>query len=59
VTIIVEGPDDGVGKCMEFIDGTIKGEPALPAVKGPCKACFMTHCSFNGTDENLLPAWLK
>ena len=59
VTIIVEGPDDGVAKCMEFIDGKIKGEPALPAVKGPCKTCFMTHCSFHGTDEDKLPAYLK
>ena len=39
VTIIVEGPDDGVTKCMEFIDGKIKGEPPLPGVKGPCKTC--------------------
>ena len=59
VTLIVEGPDDGVTKCMEFIDGKIKGEPALPAVKGPCKACFMTHCSFHGTDEDKLPAYLR
>ena len=59
VTIIVEGPDDGVTKCMEFIDGKIKGEPALPAVKGPCKTCFMAHCSFHGKDEAQLPAYLK
>jgi len=59
VTLIVEGPDDEVNKCMEFIEAKIKGEPALPAVKGPCKACFMTHCSFHGKEDKDLPGYLK
>lgn len=59
VTIIVEGPDDGVGKCMEFIEGTIKGEPALPAVKSPCKTCPIGVCSFKGKDDKDLPGYLK
>ena len=59
VTIIVEGPDDGVSKCMEFIEGKIKGEPALPGVKGPCKTCPIGVCSFKGKDDKDLPGYLK
>src|SRR3989339_66709 len=46
VTIIIEGADDDVNGCLEFITG-IKGEPPLMAVKGACKDCGM-KCSFAG-----------
>ncbi|HEX7539747.1 MAG TPA: hypothetical protein VF358_05550 [Syntrophales bacterium] len=59
VTIIVEGPDDGVTKCMEFIEGKIKGEPPLPGVKSPCKTCPIGACSFKGKDDKDLPGYLK
>jgi len=59
VTIIVEGPDDGVTNCMEFIDGKIKGEPALPGIKSPCKTCPIGACSFKGKDDKDLPGYLK
>lgn len=59
VTLIVEGPDDEVNKCMEFIEAKIKGEPALPGVKGPCKTCPIGACSFKGKDDKDLPGYLK
>ncbi len=57
VTLIVEGEDDKVNRCLDFIE-KIKGEPALPAVKGPCKTCGIL-CSFQGKDVDELPAYLK
>jgi hypothetical protein len=58
VTLVVEGPDAQVNKCMKFLEQKIKGEPALPAAKTPCKTCFIP-CSFKGKDVNQLPAYLK
>lgn len=57
VTIIVEGESAEVNRCMDFIE-TIKGEPPLPAVKGPCKTCSAL-CSFQGKEEDELPAYLR
>jgi len=59
VTLIIEGPEAGVNKCMEFIEGKIKGEPPLPGVKGPCKTCPIGMCSFKGKDDKDLPGYLK
>ena len=58
VTLVVEGPDAKVNKCVKFLEQKIKGEPALPAAKSPCKTCFIP-CSFQGKDEKQLPAYLK
>jgi hypothetical protein len=58
VTLAVEGPDAKVNKCMKFIEQKIKGEPALPAAKTPCKTCFIP-CSFQGKDVKQLPAYLR
>jgi len=44
---------------MEFIEAKIKGEPALPGVKGPCKTCPIGACSFKGKDDKDLPGYLK
>lgn len=57
VTLIVEGEEDDVNRCLDFIEG-IKGEPPLPAVKGACKECG-APCSFSGMEEQELPAYLK
>jgi hypothetical protein len=57
VTIIVEGEETKINRCMDFIE-SIKGEPPLPAVKGPCKTCD-TLCSFQGKEETELPAYLR
>ena len=57
VTLIVEGKDDKVNRCMDFME-KLKGEPPLPAVKGPCKTCGVL-CSYQGKDEHELPAYLK
>jgi len=57
VTLIVDGPDEEVNTCLDFIEG-IKEEPALPAVKGPCKTCPVL-CSFQGREEEDLPGYLR
>ncbi len=57
VTLIVDGKEGEVNRCLDLIEG-IKGEPPLPAVKSPCKACG-APCSFKGKDLNELPAYLR
>ncbi len=57
VTLIVEGEDDDVNRCLDFIEG-IKGEPPLPAAKGPCKTCG-AQCNFKGKEIEQLPAYLR
>jgi len=57
VTLLVEGEDDDVNRCLDQIEG-IKGEPPLPGVKGPCKTCG-APCSFQGKAPEELPAYLK
>jgi hypothetical protein len=57
VTLIVEGEEDEVNRCLDFIEG-IKGEPPLPAVKGTCKGCSFA-CSFIGRETQELPAYLR
>jgi len=57
VTIVVEGEDDDVNECVDFIE-TIKGESPLPSAKGPCKSCPVL-CSFQGKEEEDLPVYLR
>jgi len=57
VTIIVEGDDEEVNECCDYIEG-IKGEPPLPGIKPPCKTCPML-CSFQGMEEEDLPDYLR
>ena len=57
VTLLVDGDDDKVNRCLDFIE-TIKGEPPLLAAKGSCKTCPVL-CSFQGKEEDELPAYLK
>jgi hypothetical protein len=57
ITMIIDGPDDDVNGCLEFING-IKGEPPLRGVKGACRDCGF-KCSFSGIADDKLPAWLK
>jgi hypothetical protein len=57
VTMVVDGKDDDVNECLEFIRG-IKGEPPLKAIKGACRDCS-ARCSFAGMEDENLPAWLK
>lgn len=58
VTLIVEGPDAMVNKCLRFIEQKIKGEPPLAAAKSPCKTCPIS-CSFQGKDLKQLPGYLR
>ncbi len=57
VTLVVEGEDEDVNGCVDMIEG-IKGEPPLPAAKGPCKTCG-APCSFKGKSPEELPAYLR
>ncbi|MBU1744636.1 MAG: hypothetical protein KJ649_07055, partial [Proteobacteria bacterium] len=57
VTLIVEGDEDDVNRCLDLIEG-IKGEPPLPAVKDACKGCG-APCSFSGKDVQELPVYLR
>lgn len=57
VTLIVEGEEDEVNACLDLME-EIKGEPPLPAVKGPCKTCG-APCSFVGKETDELPAYLR
>jgi len=58
VTLVVEGADAKVNKCLKFIEQKIKGEPPLPAAKTPCKTCSQL-CSFQGKEGKQLPDYLK
>lgn len=58
VTLVVEGPDEQVEKCVGFIEQHVKGEPLLPAAKSPCAPCS-APCSFAGTKEENVPGYLK
>jgi hypothetical protein len=58
VTLVVDGPDAEVKKCIKFIEQKIKGELPLPAAKSPCKTCGLP-CSFQGKDLKQLPGYLK
>lgn len=57
VTLIVEGEEEDVNECLDFIE-KIKGEPPLTAAKSPCKGCG-APCSFAGKEIEELPAYLK
>ncbi|MDQ1278148.1 MAG: hypothetical protein QG555_1190 [Thermodesulfobacteriota bacterium] len=58
VTLVVEGADAKVNKCLKFIEQKIKGEAPLPAAKIPCKTCGVA-CSFQGKELKQLPDYLK
>jgi hypothetical protein len=57
VTLVVEGDEEEVNGCLDFIE-KIKGEPPLPGVKGPCKACG-APCGFAGKEGQDLPEYLR
>lgn len=57
VTLIVEGEDDEVNRCLDFIEG-IKGEPPLAAAMGPCKTCG-APCNFQGHETQELPSFFN
>jgi hypothetical protein len=59
VTLVVEGPDVKVKKCLEFVERKVKGEPALPPGKSACKTCTALTCSFAGKETGKLPDYLE
>lgn len=56
-TFVVEGEEGRVNGCLDLVE-SIKGEPPLVPVKGPCKTCPLL-CSFQGKDDADLPSYLK
>ena len=58
VTLVVDGPDAQVSKCLKFIEQKVKGEPPLLAAKSPCTTCPIP-CSFQGKELKQLPGYLK
>jgi len=56
VVIVVEGAEEDVKKAISLVEG-IKGEPAVPGLKGTCKTCRY-RCTFAGKDASDLPRWL-
>jgi hypothetical protein len=56
VVIVIEGSEDNVKKAISLVEG-IKGEPAIPGLKGTCKTCRY-RCTFAGKDLSDLPQWL-
>jgi hypothetical protein len=57
LTLIVEGEEEEVNRCLDLIEA-IKGEPPLPAAKGPCKTCS-APCNFAGKTLKALPPYLR
>ena len=59
VVIAIDGEDEAVEACIDFIEREVKGEPAVPANKGNCAACPYKACRYNGKKAEELPAWLR
>jgi hypothetical protein len=59
ITLVVEGPDVKVEKCLRFIEKRVKGEPPLPAAKTACKTCTILTCGFAGKQRKELPDYLQ
>ena len=57
VTLIVDGEEEEVARCLSLVE-TLKGEPPLRALKGPCERCA-SPCSFAGKENRELPAYLR
>lgn len=58
VTVAVRGAPKDVERAIAFAEA-VKGEPAVPALKGQCTQCLYEHCAYHGKKEEELPAWLR
>lgn len=57
VTLAVDGTEEAVNSCVDFILEKIKGEPAIKGNKGNCAACRYFRCEFCGRAD--IPGWMK
>ena len=58
VTLAVRGATKDVERAIDVAEA-VKGEPAVPALKGQCTECPYEHCAYHGKTEKELPAWLR
>jgi len=59
VILAIDGEDEAVKNCIEFLEANVKGEPAVPGNKGVCETCNYRNCRYCGMKAEELPAWLK
>lgn len=59
VILAVDGEDEVVNACVEFIETQVKGEPAVPGNKGICETCNYKTCRYCGKKADELPEWLR
>ena len=59
VTLAVDGDEEAVTACVEFIENVIKGEPEVPGNKGDCETCRYKRCRYAGRKKEELPDWMK
>ena len=59
VILAVDGEDEAVNACVEFIETQVKGEPAVPGNKGVCETCNYKACRYCGKKADELPEWLR
>ena len=58
VVLASVGSEGSVKKAISLVE-SIKGEPALPALKGTCENCRYAYCVFYQKKEEELPHWLQ
>ena len=58
VIIAAQGDDASVKKAIAAVE-SVKGEPAVEALKGRCDDCPYPSCAYHGMAEKDLPAWLQ
>jgi hypothetical protein len=58
VILAVRGEEAAVKKAIAIVE-SVKGEPAVEALKGRCEDCLYETCAYHGLREEELPAWLQ
>lgn len=58
VLLAVDGDENDVNTCVDFVTNEIKGEPAVKGNVGKCETCRYQRCIFCGKKADELPAWL-
>ena len=59
VVLAVDGEEDAVNSCVEYIENVIKGEPDIPGNIGECETCRYERCRYWGRKAEDLPDWMK
>ncbi|MBT3344245.1 MAG: hypothetical protein HN712_08580 [Gemmatimonadetes bacterium] len=58
VTLAVHGARKDMELAIEIAE-SVKGEPAVPSLKGQCTDCPYENCAYHGKSEDELPDWLR